>query len=94
MEKEYYLYTFESSHGAISTEKILKPLGCVMMPVPRALSASCGMSVKISPENFSESTKLFKEKTDLEIDEYHVFFIKENRSSGIFNYTPVNLHFK
>ena len=45
MTEEYYLYTFESTHGAIATEKLLKALGCTVMPVPRHISTSCGISV-------------------------------------------------
>ena len=48
--EEYYLITFESTHAAISTEKLLKPAEVTIMPVPRFISASCGISVRISPE--------------------------------------------
>jgi len=33
--EEYYLFTFESTHAAIATEKLLEPAECVVMPVPR-----------------------------------------------------------
>jgi len=47
---EYYLLTFESTHAAISTEKLLKPAEVTIMPVPRFISASCGISVRIHPD--------------------------------------------
>ena len=48
--EEYYLLTFESTHAAISTEKLLKPAEVTIMPVPRFISASCGISVRIHPD--------------------------------------------
>ena len=55
MTDTFYLYTFESTHGAISTEKLLKPVGCTIMPVPRHISTSCGIAVRVEPEKFDES---------------------------------------
>lgn len=62
---EYYLFTFVSTHAAISTERLLKVVDCVTMPVPRFLSSSCGIAVRISIEKHEESEKLFKEKSKL-----------------------------
>lgn len=63
--EEYYLYTFESTHAAIATEKILKAVGAIVMPVPRFISSSCGISVRIAPENHEEAESLFAEKSTL-----------------------------
>ena len=58
MTEEYYLYTFESTHGAIATEKLLKALGCTVMPVPRHISTSCGISVRVDVDKFGSSKEI------------------------------------
>lgn len=63
--EEYYLYTFESTHAAIATDKLLKPVGSVVMPVPRFISSSCGISVRITPEQHEAAEKLFADKSTL-----------------------------
>ena len=65
MTEEYYLYTFESTHGAIATEKLLKSLGCTVMPVPRHISTSCGISVRVAVDKFVSSKEIFLGSTDL-----------------------------
>lgn len=70
---EYYLYTFESTHGAIASHKLLKAeMDAVMMPVLREISASCGMAVRIAPENRDRSIELMKQNSEVQFDLYHV----------------------
>lgn len=63
--EEYYLYTFESTHAAIATEKLMKPVDAIVMPVPRFISSSCGISVRIQPERHEEAEKIFADKSKL-----------------------------
>lgn len=91
MTDTFYLYTFESTHGAISTEKLLKPVGCTIMPVPRRISTSCGIAVRVEPEKFDESKKVFLEGTELVPEEYHVYRVEEDKSIKQFDYEPVTL---
>ena len=72
---EYYLLTFESTHAAISTEKLLKPASVIIMPVPRFISASCGISVRISPEKKEAAEKIFRENSPLTPEEYAYYHI-------------------
>ena len=72
---EYYLLTFESTHAAISTEKLLKPADVRIMPVPRFISASCGISVRIRPDMKEEAEKLFREGSSLKADEYAYYHV-------------------
>ena len=51
MRQEYVLFAFDSTHAAIEAEKLLKDLGAVMMPTLREISASCGMSLRLRPED-------------------------------------------
>ena len=72
---EYYLLTFESTHAAISTEKLLKPAEVTIMPVPRFISASCGISVRIRPEKKEEAEEIFRESSGLTPDDYAYYHI-------------------
>ena len=73
---DYYLMTFESTHAAISTEKLLKPAEVRVMPVPRFISASCGIALRIRPDKRDEAESLFKESSALEAGEYAYYHIE------------------
>ena len=79
---EYYLLTFESTHAAISTEKLLKPAGVTIMPVPRFISASCGISVRIHPDKKEQAEELFREGSRITPDEYAYYHIVRGGASG------------
>ena len=72
---EYYLLTFESTHAAIQTEKLLKPAGIQIMPVPRFISASCGISIRIKPESREQAEEIFRADSPLGKDEYHYYHV-------------------
>lgn len=91
MADTFYLYTFESTHGAISTEKLLKPVGCTVMPVPRNISTSCGIAVRVEEDKFEASKKAFLDRTELAPEEYHIYHIEEDKSVKQFDYKPVTL---
>lgn len=73
--KEYYLYTFTSTHGAIASEKLLDSFNVRMMPTPRAISTSCGMALSVSTSKFEDSLNFFKQHTDLKPNEYDIYHI-------------------
>ena len=79
---EYYLLTFESTHAAISTEKLLKPAGVTIMPVPRFISASCGISVRIRPDKKEQVEEIFRENSKLTADDYTYYHIVRGGASG------------
>lgn len=79
---EYYLLTFESTHAAISTEKLLKPAEVTIMPVPRFISASCGISVRIRPDMKEKAEALFTEGSKLTPDDYAYYHIVRNNGEG------------
>ena len=74
--EEYYLLTFESTHAAISTEKLLKPAGVTIMPVPRFLSASCGISIRIRPDKRGHAEEIFRESSRLGPEEYAYYHVQ------------------
>lgn len=54
MNSNEYLISFESTHYAIMIEKKLKELYKVnMIPTPREITASCGLSIKFSNEDLN-----------------------------------------
>lgn len=79
---EYYLLTFESTHAAISTEKLLKPAEVTIMPVPRFISASCGISVRIQPERRGQAEEIFRAESRLSPEEFAYYHIVNDRASG------------
>ena len=78
---EYYLLTFESTHAAISTEKLLKPAEVTIMPVPRFISASCGISVRIRPDRKDEAEAIFRESSKLTPDDYAYYHVVRGSSA-------------
>lgn len=69
----YYLYTFESTHGAISSHQLLKThMKAVIMPVLREINASCGMAVKVEESDFEQSLAIMKREGDTEFALYHI----------------------
>ncbi len=77
---EYYLITFESTHAAISTEKLLKPANVRIMPVPRFISASCGISIRIRPDNRAQAEQIFREESKLTPDDYAYYHVVRTKS--------------
>ena len=75
---EYYLLTYESTHAAIQTEKLLKPAEVRIMPVPRFISASCGISVRIQPERREQAEEIFREGSSLTPDDYAYYYVDRN----------------
>ena len=86
---EYYLLTFESTHAAISTEKLLKPAEVTIMPVPRFISASCGISVRIKPEMRDRAEEIFRQSSKLHSDEYAYYHVVRDISTGEVQCDPI-----
>ena len=69
MKNEVYgVLTFESSHHAISGEKLFKEAGLKFktIPTPREITSSCGLSIKFDLKDL-ELVKESIEKTNLAI---------------------------
>ena len=67
---EYYSYiVFPSTHEAIRTEKILQSHGAVftIVPTPRSITASCGISVRFDPAEEKTFKQLLNEN-EVQID--------------------------
>ncbi|HHT50703.1 MAG TPA: DUF3343 domain-containing protein [Eubacteriaceae bacterium] len=55
MEENYYLIAFKSTHHGIALEKILQEAGksSRMIPTPREISNSCGLSLRFNREDLA-----------------------------------------
>ncbi|MBS5788682.1 MAG: DUF3343 domain-containing protein [Clostridioides difficile] len=79
--KEMYIVSFNSTHHAIRSEKLLKEheVAITMLPTPREISASCGLSVRFSKDDLEKITKILK---DNEIDFKGVYHIDKNNEGN------------
>ncbi len=80
--EQYYLYTFSSTHAAIQTEKLLASAGARIMPVPRFISASCGIAIRIRPENSKLADQIMLGEGKLTLDQYAYYHISPNSETG------------
>jgi len=60
---DYCVITFASTSGALKGERIMKAAErlFVIMPTPREVSTSCGLSLKVRPEDIEESYQVLRE---------------------------------
>ena len=57
-EQAYWLFAFDSPHAAIAAQKLLSGLGAVVMPTLRSITASCGMSLRLTDEAIDEAKRI------------------------------------
>lgn len=64
MKEHFYIIAFDSTHHAISAEQMLKKekKEVMMMPTPREVTASCGLSLRVSSEDISFAQEHLEEK--------------------------------
>lgn len=60
-EQAYWLFAFDSPHAAIAAQKLLAGLGAVVMPTLRSITASCGMSLRLTDEAIDEAKRIMIE---------------------------------
>jgi hypothetical protein len=72
--------TFDNTHHALRFEKTLKEndIKLTIMPVPREVSASCGLSVKFNLEEFNR-VRTLAEKNDILIKKYYKIILEEGK---------------
>ncbi len=77
MEKNGYLaLTFESTHAAMAAQKFLKDkLYHVVMPVPRCISASCGIAVRLEESEREDLLALLREDFPVDAGSYALYRI-------------------
>ncbi|ATW24311.1 DUF3343 domain-containing protein [Candidatus Formimonas warabiya] len=76
VEQEFYVISFESTHYAIMTEKKLKEKFPVdMVPTPRCITASCGLSLKIHADLIQDVIRELK-AANLDVKMFNLYVIK------------------
>ena len=62
MSERHTVLTFESTHAAMTAQKLLKDhLHFIVIPVPRQLSASCGLALRLSADDKDRALALTAE---------------------------------
>jgi tripartite-type tricarboxylate transporter receptor subunit TctC len=79
---DYYIAVFESTHHAMSFEKTVKEGGfkITIMPVPREITASCGLSAKIESKDFNKVKEL-AEREKLRIQDYYHVEVQNSKKT-------------
>ena len=62
-EQSYWLFAFDSPHAAIAAQKLLAGCGAVVMPTLRSITASCGMSLRLTDEAIDEAKGILSAST-------------------------------
>lgn len=77
--EHYYILAFNSTHFAISAENYLsKTIPVSIMPTLRKITASCGISIRIEPEYFSEAIALISSNAKIKKNSMPYEIIDEN----------------
>lgn len=69
---DYYIAVFDSTHYALKFEKVIKDKGfkISIMPVPREITASCGISAKLESDEI-ERIKILAVEEELKVAGYY-----------------------
>lgn len=62
-EEVFYVIAFDSTHYAIQGEKTLKEtdIDVKVIPTPREITASCGLSIRFNPEHYEKVKSVLDE---------------------------------
>lgn len=60
---DFYVIVFESTHYAIAAERVFKKNNCKfdIIPTPREITQSCGLSIRFKPEEVEIMKKIIEE---------------------------------
>ena len=74
---DFYIISFNSTHHAIRTEKLLleEGMNVLTLPTPREIAASCGLSIKFEHEDME---KIIEIMNNNDIERRGIFHILKN----------------
>lgn len=75
-EQAYWLFAFDSPHAAIAAQKLLLPCGAAVMPTLRSITASCGMSVRLSEQQI-ERAKAMMLASSIDPSLYQLYYVEQ-----------------
>lgn len=64
-ENNVVLIAFDSTHAALASEKMLHDMGAALIPTPREITASCGMSLRIAAHLADEARSRIQDDQDI-----------------------------
>lgn len=78
---DFYVVSFNSTHHAIRTEKLLGAEGLKIMtlPTPREIAASCGLSIKFEYEDLDKIDSIM---SDNSLERRGIFHIVKNEDGS------------
>lgn len=87
--KEFYLFTFAGTSHALQGESVLKAQQAefIMLPTLREISSSCGLSIKIRPENLENYKQIFRNHR-IKVENY--YHVKKDGQRYIIEMYPYN----
>ncbi|MGE5631016.1 MAG: DUF3343 domain-containing protein [Caulobacteraceae bacterium] len=79
---DYYLAVFDSTHHAMRFEKVVKDGGFKIniMPVPREITASCGLSVKMDRTDYDD-IRVLADNEKLIVKGYYLVETQNNKKT-------------
>ncbi len=79
--KEYGVITFNSTSDALKAERVMQQAGnfFVVIPTPREISTSCGLSVKVTPGDIKLASQLLRSAGVVVEGVYQIFIEGSNR---------------
>ena len=60
-EQTYWLFAFDSPHAAIAAQKLLATCGAAVMPTLRSITASCGMSLRLTDARIEGAKQIMRD---------------------------------
>jgi len=82
LDKEFYIISFDSTHKAIKTERELNKLDVELIPTPREISASCGLSLKFYKKDSEYILNYFN---SIDNSGMNVYIINKNNGEKVIN---------
>jgi len=80
VDNDYLIITFNSTHQAIRFERILLPLYNIeLIPTPREVSASCGLSLKFEKKDKQNILETLKQENKDGIQLYQFLIYEDHK---------------
>lgn len=80
MNEDYLMISFENTHSAIQTERLLgQHFKVVTMPTLRAVTQSCGISLRLAAEDYEPVREMVAE-SGLSPELYAIYLVNSNKN--------------
>lgn len=65
MEKIWHILAFDSTHAAMAAQRLLAHLGPFVIPTPKEITASCGISLRMDPPSAAQAKEVLADHADI-----------------------------